>query len=211
MPSEFGWTETPSIDAIPPALSLSGELEGVPFTPGGVTVEQDEEGAPRVIILHAEPADAASTAAQPACRGVRITLPSAIADGDAFVKTLDDKRDDCSATYCLPPEADGEESDGSTEPAADAPAPTEVAADWACAIRIDDCGGPSFDPEGDETQLTGALTGAIAVCFSRVDEDTGEEVRSWVAGRFSDGRIQCTRPLPETEEPSAESASPEST
>jgi len=157
-PSDFEWTETPSLDAIPDG-AIVGMINGKPFTAATVRLKVDDE---QTVLEISDVAVERSTDMTP--DDTEIDLRFTVTPGQPceFVVGMEDEKDfDKEHVYYYYELPD----DGG---------PMSVNPPWACALQISEW---TMEPDADNQFIVGNAKGKVALTF-------GDDEKSWVAGTF---------------------------
>jgi len=157
-PSEFEWTETPSLDAIPEG-GIVGMINGKPFTAATVRLKVDDE---QTVLEISDQAVDKPTGLTSGDTGVplRFTLEPG-KPGELVLAKDDDKDFDREHAYYHYPQG-GDKG------------PMSVNTSWGCALQISEW---TLEVNEDDEDILGNAKGKVAVIF-------GDDEQSWVAGTF---------------------------
>jgi len=157
-PSDFEWTETPSLDAIPEG-PVTGMINGKAFVAQTVRLKVDDEQTVLEISDQAVDEPTGMTSG-----GTGVDLRFVLEPGKAgeLVLANDDEKDfDKEHAYYHYPLPDDR-------------GPMSVNPSWACALAISDW---TLEGSEDDEDILGNAKGKVALTF-------GDDEKSWVAGTF---------------------------
>jgi len=159
------WTETPSLDKVPPA-GVKGVINGKPFEAKSVVL--DCQSGKFTKIEFSDKRMESDSDLLTDDTEVNVTLPSEAKADLKLDKKMGDTAPGESHVYYKYPLPDG--------------TPSSMNCPWACALVLDTCERKPYDPAGKWAQMAGTCKGKILICFN-------DDVNSWIAGTF-EGKLR---------------------
>lgn len=156
--SDFEWTETPTLDAIPDG-AIVGMINGKPFTAATVRLKVDDE---QTVLEISDQAVDEPTGMTMSDTGLDLRFTLEPGKAGELVLAKDDEKDfDREHAYYHYPQG-GDKG------------PMSVNASWGCALQITDW---TLEVNEEDEDILGNAKGKVAVIF-------GDDEKSWVAGTF---------------------------
>ncbi len=157
-PTEFEWTEAPTLDMIPGG-AVAGVINGKPFTAATVRLKQDDENT---VLEITDASVDEPTGLVMSDTGVDLRFTLEPGQPGEFVVAKGDKKDfDREHTYYHYPRG-GDKG------------PMSVNTDWGCAGQITEW---TLQADEEDEDILGNAKGKVVVIFN-------DDEKSWVAGNF---------------------------